>query len=298
MVGGSAQVAPRSSAAPQAVAVGPQGAAGDSTVGNTLPRDGAGAGGGTLLLDAGSEDAYPDAAGDGTEGAGAGGGVVRDGGVTTDGAASDAGSGAMAAWSCDGDYAFGAPLTASFFVDPTPPALASALTATLGTAHPISLVLHLKDGALIGALSATISAGVGKEVFLPDEVPLLAPVVLAFGSPPGVTSVDPQPRAMLGFQDEEGSVDVELEHVVWRATQGSTCADMSVSFQAVLPPSQFSVVVHLAAGDRTIGELISASGSDSNPRVTPIGRPTPTPIPVEIAAVFQGTPLDFDFDTL
>jgi hypothetical protein len=71
---------------------------------------------------------------------------------------------------------------------------------------------------------------------------------------------------------------------------------MSVSFQAVVPSLQFSIVLHLSDGDQSIGELIDASGSSPGP--TPIGGPTPSPIPIEIAATFQGLPLDFDFDTL
>jgi len=208
----------------------------------------------------------------------------------------DSGAEAQSAvWNCDGEYAFGATSELAF-LDPTPPALGSALTTIEGATHPISLVLHMNAGSLTAALSATIEGGNSKDRFLPSDVPPLAPAVPAFGSPPGVTTVDPQPNAVLLFWDEAGPVDVQIEHVVWRATQGSSCADMGVSFQAVIPTSQNSIVLHLPAGDQTIGELIRASGS--GPRVTPIGAPAPTPIPVEIAATFQGTPLDFDFDTL
>jgi hypothetical protein len=170
------------------------------------------------------------------------------------------------------------------------------LKAIDGATHPISLVLHLNDGALIGALSATIEGGNGKDTFLPSDVPPLAPVVPAFGSPPGVTTVDAQPNAVLFFWDEAGPVEIQLEHVVWRATQGATCADMTVSLQAVIPTSQYSIVIHLPEGDSSIDDLISTSGS--NPSVTPIGGPAATSIPVEIAATFEGLPLDFDFDTL
>jgi hypothetical protein len=101
---------------------------------------------------------------------------------------------------------------------------------------------------------------------------------------------------VLHFEDNAGPVDIQIQHIVWRATEGSTCADMSVSLQAVIPTSQFSIVLHLTDGDQTVGDLIDASGS--NPGPAPIGGPTPTPTPVEIAATFQGLPLDFDFSTL
>jgi hypothetical protein len=199
-------------------------------------------------------------------------------------------------WGRDGDYAFGAGPTLAF-IDPTPSALASALIAVSGPAYPISLVLHLEDDALIGALSATTEDDSGQEIFLPSDVPPLEPVVAAFGSPPGVTSVDPQPNSVLRFEDQAGPVDIQVEHVVWRATQNTTCADMTVSLQAVIPTSQFPVVLHLPTGDQTIGELISSSNSDQ-PDVTPIGGPAPPPTPVEIAATFKGVPLDFAFDSL
>lgn len=146
----------------------------------------------------------------------------------------------------------------------------------------------------MGALSATTDDGGGQEVFLPDDVPALGPVVEAFGSPPGVTADDPQPSAMMRFEDEEGILDIQLEHVRWSARQGATCADMTVSMQAVLPASEFDFVVHLPTGDKTIGELVATEP----PVVPPIGGSDPDPPPVEIAATFEGIPLDFDFETL
>jgi hypothetical protein len=265
-------------AAPADVAAGGQGGAGDPSDASAPPIDALG-GSGATPSDAGEpgDDDGPD---------------------PVDGSANDAGGEEPpAVWSCDGDYAFGADSTL-VFIDPTPPALASALTTLTGAAHPISLVLHLEEDALIGALSATTDPGSGQETFLPGDAPPLAPVVAAFGSPPGVTSIDPQPNAVFQFEDQAGPVNIQIEHVVWRATQGSSCADMSVSLQAVIPTSQFSVLLHLATGDQTVGELISASDSDSQPDVTPIGGPEPTTTPVEIAATFEGVPLDFDFDAL
>ena len=261
--------------APTLPGTGGEGAAGDPSDAGTTPIDDVPDSGPTLLDDGG--------------GAGSGGAAGTDGG-----APSDAGSeeNEPAIWICDGDYAFGSDASLEF-MEPTPPALASALTAVNGPTHAVSLVWHLEDDALIGGISATVEDGTGQHMFFPSDVPL-APVVAAFGSPPGVTSVDAQPNATLHFEDEAGGVDIEVEHVVWRATQGASCADMTVSFQAVIPTSQLSVVLHLPTGGQTIGELVTASG----PAVTPIGSPEPTPIPVEIAATFKGVPLDFAFDAL
>ena len=58
------------------------------------------------------------------------------------------------------------------------------------------------------------------------------------------------------------------------------------------------VALHLPTGDQAIGELIRTLSSGSQPNVTPIGGPAPTPTRVAIAATFAGVPLDFDFDTL
>jgi hypothetical protein len=224
---------------------------------------------------------------------GTGGGEGTDGGSPSDAGGEDV---APAIWICDGDYAFGADSSLAF-TDPTPPALASALASLDGATYPIALVLHLVDGDLIGAISATADDGSGQEMFWPSDVPL-EPVVAAFGSPPGVTSVVAQQDATFHFEDEAGGVDIEVEHVVWRATQGSSCADMTVSLQAVIPTSQLSVVLHLPDGDQTIGELVAPSGSGSQPSVPPIGGPSPTSTPVEIAATFKGVPLSFGFDAL
>lgn len=261
------------------VTTGGRAGAGDSSDASTQPSDGGGGSGGS-----------------GTTPFDAGGTAGGSGADPIDAGPNDAGGGEEppAVWSCDGDYAFGAD-TPLVFGDPTPTGLADALATLTGDAHPISLVLHLEEGSLVGALSATTDNGSGQEIFLPSDVPPLAPVVAAFGSPPGVTSFDPQPNAVLHFVDQVGPVDIQIEHVVWRATQGASCADMTVSLQAVIPTSQFSVVLHLSTLDQTIGELISSS-SGSQP--TPIGGPAPPPTPVEIAATFEGVPLDFDFDAL
>ena len=84
----------------------------------------------------------------------------------------------------------------------------------------------------------------------------------------------------------------------WQGTTRVLCLATPAPCEDELPPVLHRNAVHLPARERTIRELISTSTSDSQPSVTPIGEPTPTAIPVEIAARFQGIPLDFDFDAL
>jgi hypothetical protein len=45
--------------------------------------------------------------------------------------------------------------------------------------------------------------------------PFITHLVPAFASPPGVTSVDPQPHAVLQFEDQVGPANIEIKHVVW-----------------------------------------------------------------------------------
>jgi hypothetical protein len=203
----------------------------------------------------------------------------------------EAGRAAATEWTCNADHAYWAPSSIQY-TDPTPPPLADALIA-ISKGHAISLVLHLKDDGLWGALSATIAGPRSDDVFPPDETPPFAAAVPAFGSPPGVTSVNPQPNAFLHFTDERGPVEIPIVHLVWRATEGADCDDMSVSVQAVIPSSQTSLILHLSDGDHTIGELSNTAGG-----IRPIGDPQPPTVPIEIGFQFQGVPMTFDFSTL
>jgi hypothetical protein len=201
-------------------------------------------------------------------------------------------------WTCDGDYAYWA-TSSIVFTAPTPAALAKAFSIVSVDVHPISLVLHLEKSALLGALSATISGSQHADVFSSNEVPSFASAVPAFGAAPGVTTVEPQQSAFLHFEDRTGAIAIQLEHVVWRATEGTSCNDLTVAFQAVLPSSQLAVVLHLPDGDRTIAQVLSAP--DAGPTVAivnPIVDASSPVAPVEIGAVFEAAPTTFDFTTL
>jgi hypothetical protein len=209
-----------------------------------------------------------------------------------DGSDSDGWDGALATtWTCNGDYAYWA-TSLDRFESPTPQPLADALASISKGVPALSFVLHLQNNVLVGALSATIAGLSGKDVFPPNRMPPFAPVVLAFGSPPGVTTVDAQELGFLRFVDQQGPVEIQIEHLVWRATEGRDCKDVSVRLQAVLPTSQFSVVLHLKDGDRSIGELVDSSDAGG---VTPSDDSGAPPTPVEIALTFQGVPMAFDF---
>jgi hypothetical protein len=194
-------------------------------------------------------------------------------------------------WTCNGNYAYWA-TSLDRFESPTPEPLAQALTAISKRVPAVSLVLHQQNDVLFGALSATVTGPSSKDVFPPSRVPSFAPAVLAFGSPPGVTTTDAQPLAFLRFVDEQGPVEIQIEHLVWRATEGRDCKDVSVRLQAVLPTSQFSIVLHLAGGDRTLGELVDSSDAGDVMPSDDSGLP---PTPVEIALAFQGVPMAFEF---
>jgi hypothetical protein len=145
-------------------------------------------------------------------------------------------------------------------------------------------------------LSATVQGGGGKDIFPASEVPPFAPVVAAFGQPPGVTTAQPQAKAYLHFVDSAGPVEVALTEVLWRAGQVSTCDDVTIEVQATIPASQLGVVLHLAAGSSTIGDLagVSADGGvcdDAKPGACDSGSQP-------LHFTFQGVPMAFDFSTL
>jgi hypothetical protein len=216
---------------------------------------------------------------------------LADGGAGgPDGSDGDAGGQALN-WTCDGNYAYWA-TSLERFESPTPEPLAEALKAISKRVPALSLVLHLQEGELFGALSATIAGTAGKEMFPVNRIPPFSPTVRAFGTPPGITTLDAQPHGFLRFVDDVGPVEIQIEHLVWRATEGRDCGDVSVRVQAVVPTSQFSVVLHVAGSARTLGELVDTSDDGG---VSPSDDSGIVRTPVEIAFAFQGVPMTFDF---
>ncbi|MEB2312149.1 MAG: hypothetical protein OZ921_04010 [Sorangiineae bacterium] len=294
------------------------GGGGESGVGGGAGSDGgAGTSGSGGAAGFGGAAGTPNTGGTGGGTSGAGG---QDGGGATDGggAAGSAGSegGGLPVWSCDGDYAYWAPSTTDFS-QTYPPALADALTEISGGAHPTSLVLHMKNGSLQAALSATRSGSSGLEVFLPGKAPALVPVVEAFGNPPGITSAAPLPTGYLRFVDQSGPVELAVERIQWIARQGSGCGEMTVQVYANVARSDYATIVHLSSGDRTLGELAGVgeadggSGSGVDSGIGPLdggaceggaasdgGCPPPPAEEIVIAFSFSGTPMSFDFSTL
>lgn len=248
----------------------------------------------------GFRDAEPDASSPAPDG-----GIHRPS-VAADAGNEDAGNGntvsqpdatsAIAVWTCTGNYEFRS--TSITFTEPTPPRLASALTATSNGVNSLSLVLHAKSDGLFGALSATTSSN-DIDSFSSSEVPPFAPALSAFGAPPGVTTADAQTTAFLHLRDDSGPVTIQMDHVVWRAGEDSDCSHLTISFQAVIPTSQLSVLLHLPEGNRSVGDLVTPP--DAGP-VIPIGNPifdaSTMTMPVELRGEFRGTPATFDFNTL
>jgi hypothetical protein len=217
--------------------------------------------------------------------------TAADGGAgEPDGPDGDGGGQALN-WTCNGNYAYWA-TSLERFESPTPEPLADALKAISKRVPALSLVLALREGELFGALSATTAGAAGKQVFPENRIPPFSPTVLAFGTPPGVTTDDAQPHGFLRFVDDVGPVELRIEHLVWRATEGRDCNDVSVRVQAVVPTSQFSVVLHVGGSAQTLGDLVDTSNDGG---VSPSDDSGTVGTPVEIAFAFQGAPMTFDF---
>ena len=167
------------------------------------------------------------------------------------------------------------------FSSPTPEPLAEALNE-LGyddDAHPISFVIDALPAGLSVGLSAT-AAGANGDVFPAGEAPIFAPIVPTDGE--GVTTVDAQPRAFLHFVDLSGPVDLEIDHLVWSASETFNCNNVWVDVEAVLPPSTYSTVLHLHDGDMTVGDLVNQ-------------QMVPAP---QVHLSFRGQQMTFDFGSL
>ena len=205
-------------------------------------------------------------------------------------------------WSCAEDLGYWATKTA--FSHPTPQPLAAALNElSYGVeSRPISLVLRDETGTLTGALSATTAGLSGSEVFPGEKAPIFAPLIPADGQ--GVTTKDAQPKAFLRFVDLDGPVEVEIEHVVWRASEYFSCNLLWVDVEAVLSTAEYDTVFHLGEGERTIEELVGEGPGAGAPGQDPMvdspdgGAPDGGAVGAQIHFSFQGTPMAFDFGSL
>jgi hypothetical protein len=267
-------------------AAGTGASAGTSGNAGNAGKGGADSGGGGAAGDA-STDRDEGGAGDSSTDGGTGGGGSDAGGAAGSSAGSSAGgAGGTLALPCKADAAF--PAKALAYSAPTPDALMTALgeLTYAATATPFMLVLHDDGSTMIGAVSATQDAS-GKQVFPASQVPCLQKLVpvtaetFTTEGPPSAIQ-DPQPRAFLHLQDKAGAVDIELEHVRWTATAAAQCTSVSVDVQAFVPSSAMGVVLHLAAGDHTLGEYYDVDA----------GLPSP------FFFSFQAGLSSFDFTTL
>jgi hypothetical protein len=240
------------------------------------------------LGDTTSSSSGGDGGSGGSGGATSSGTTKGDGGASTSSthssstAASTAGSGgtggATDVWTCNQDQGFWAMSTG--FTSPTMEPLAEALNE-LGyddDAHPISFIVHA-GSSVTAALSATV-AGANGDVFPANEAPSFAALVPTQGE--GVTTVDAQDHAFLHFTDMSGPVDIEIDHLVFTATETFSCNQVFLDISAVLPASNYATVLHLADGDVTVGDLV---------------RQQTTPAP-EVHLTFRGQPMTFDFSSL
>ncbi len=179
-------------------------------------------------------------------------------------------------WSCRTERAYRSKVALTF-VEPTPPALAAALTEVTRAARPISLALVERDATWFVALTATRMGTGGREARFADRDASLARLVLAFGAEPSVTSERPLPKAQLQIVDKRGPGFLPIERLLFRATQAESCDVLDVDVQALVPTTELGTVLHLASGDKTIAQLADDGARvDTEPPGSVLRLPTAT----------------------
>jgi hypothetical protein len=179
-------------------------------------------------------------------------------------------------WPCRDERAFRAssPLV---FEGPTDPDLIAPLTeATRGSSKSnpsISLVFHRTPGnqELLASLAPTRTSAEGRPAFVANltasQAPAAAPLILAFGDQPAVTTEHALPTGSLRLAirtgDRAAPVFLALRRLLWRAnavgdpTQPHGCDELAVDVHALLPLSELSVALPVAGGTKTIGEILA-----------------------------------------
>lgn len=190
------------------------------------------------------------------------GGVVIGGGSTdpeTSGAGGSDGS-APEAPACAGNVAFTAATTA--FTFPTAEPLAAALDELVypPDGRPLSFAMMMKAGAYVAAVSATEQNQAGIEAFPASSMPSQSAVVAEAG---GFSGAWPQAKGYLRLVDAQGVVYVELADLRWTAVTSAPCESVWIAVDAVIPASQGAIVLHLADGQATIGDLAGAAENPS-----------------------------------
>lgn len=181
---------------------------------------------------------------------------------------------------CKVDAAYQALSTA--FTFPTPAPLAAALSELTYAyePHPFTLVLLAQAGAVTGALSVA-EPGENGLVFA-GAAPDFQQV---WGGPQGMQNLAPQAQGRMRLSDSQGVIDLELTQIRWYAKPDATCDSLWAALDAQIPVSQGPVILHLAGGDVSVGEL---AGDNGDPDVT--GYP--------VHAWFAGEGTSFDFTTV
>jgi len=219
--------------------------------------------------------------GGGTAGGGGAGGADAGTGGPTDAGAADP--------PCTNDLAYWA--LGMSFVSPTPQPLGQALSelAYDSATHPISIVLRAKGGVATATLgvSATADNGAGLQIFPMGTQPQFVSALLSFG---GFQSGAPQSTGVLHLVDSVGTVDIELNNIIVRLNSSSGCSNVLGVLDAEIPTSESGKVLHLKAGDSTIGDLGAGGGGG--------GQKDAGALPILVRGFFSGETMSFDFTSL
>jgi hypothetical protein len=219
-------------------------------------------------------------------------------------------------WRCRDDRAFRAssPLV---FQAPTAPELIAPLTEATRLASksepPFSLVFQHRSagGEFLAALSATRAGGDGKHAFFAGKVPSAAPLILAFGDEPAVTTERSLPTGFLRVTRGDRATGplaspafLELRRILWRAsptgdpTKPHGCDELTLDVHALLPLSQLDVALPVAGGQKTIAEILQlfppAGGFDEEGLPDDIRVRGHLPPPPAIHFQFKATAAAFD----
>ncbi len=171
------------------------------------------------------------------------------------------------------------------FVAPTPPDLASALSALAyePSSHPLTIVVLDRSGQGTLAVSfSELEPDETREGFPESFVPGSTTSTFVDGQ---LLSQSPQDIGFLRVTDADGDVEIELQEISLDAVPVNGCDSLRANVTAVIPESQGGVSLKLKNGKRTIESLAGSQGE----------RDAGSNGPWAIKLSFDADSIDFDF---